>query len=109
MKNFINIFAISLILFSANLSAQVTDSLSKQKVIYPIGQVSDTIKIWAAIAQLNEPVVVKEYLAITDYYVFDNGTNKQPQPFKQKIVSVIGGVIIERFNELLIWSNVIKK
>lgn len=95
-------------LFSFNVNAQ-QDS-AKTKVIYPVGQASDTVNIQAIIVeQLNKPLVAKEYLVITEYFIFDKSTGKNPEPFKQRVIEKLTGIIVNNFAENRVWSKTIPK
>lgn len=110
MKKLLSIF-LTFMFFSCAMFAQTIDGLDtipKEKVVYPVGQVSDTISLWAVLVNFTgTPLVAKQYMAITDYYVFANETKRPPQPFKQKFIT-LQGVIVDNFPELVIWSKPIK-
>lgn len=109
MKKLFSILAF--MFFSGAMFAQTIDGLDtipKEKVVYPVGQVSDTLSLWAVLVNFtNAPLVAKQYMAITDYYVFANETKRQPQPFRQKFITM-QGVLVDNFPELVIWSKPIK-
>jgi hypothetical protein len=89
-------------------STEAIDSIPKEKVIYPVGQVSDTVSLWAVLVNFTgAPLVAKQYIAITDYYVFANETKRSPQPFKQRFVT-LQGTVVDNFPELVIWNKTVK-
>lgn len=90
-------------------NAQSVQDTSKTKVIYPIGQVADSSFIEALIVEdLNKPLMAKKYCIITEYWLFDKETGKQPEPFKQKVVDMTGAVI-SNFRDNVIWSKQLPK
>jgi len=106
MKLIISIF---ITLFSlVSLNAQQDSATTK--VIYPVGQVADTSKIQSLIVtDLNKPLVAKEYYVITEYWIFANDTKKTPEPFKQRVIDISTGALLNNFKENIVWSKPVKR
>ena len=105
------ILLIVLAIFAFNfVNAQAKQDTTKpvEKVIFPIGEVSDTILVDAVVAILNQPLICKEYKVINSYYVFAKETNRPPQIFKQRAIDSTGKEV-EDFQQRTIWANQKKK
>lgn len=106
MKNIISLF--TFLLFSITTYSQ-QDS-TKPNIIYPVGTASDTVNIQAVVVtETNKVLVAKEYYVITDYFIFAKETGKNPEPFKQRVIEKLTGVIVNNFAENRLWSKVINK
>ena len=100
---------ISLFAFNfANAQAKQDTTKPVEKVIFPIGEVSDTLFVEAVLAVLNQPLMCKEYRVINSYYVFAQETKRPPQIFRQRAIDS-SGKEIENFQQRTIWANQKKK
>lgn len=104
--NFIFAFLLmATVAFSQSAPADTTKP-AEPKVLVPVGEKLDTVKVRALIDPLNStPLFVKNYLLITRSYVFAPETKEQPKPVEQWVVLDAPGVQprIVDFGKRTIW------